>query len=349
MNRDSQLTLPPAPNLIGAIRSGFDAITNHIWLILFPIILDLFLWIGPRIKLTSLINNTSEELFRVSASQDPSLVELLGPMQEIWAEFAEQFNMLVLLRSYPVGITSLVVAKSAATSPVADLVGSWGIGSLWGELLRVLIGSWEIGSLSGVLLAFVVISLIGIAGGTLFFLVGAQAAVIGDISWKQVFYEWPWSSLQMFFLAILWTVIFLVITIPGSFLLSLVILSGVSYGQCALLVFAGAVFWLILPLVFSPHGIVLNQNSFFESVKISANLARKTLPSTVLFVLAVFLLSKGLDILWSYPKPTSWFLLVGILGHAFVTTGLLAASFVYYRDALRWMEEMVKVRDLKTV
>lgn len=153
----------------------------------------------------------------------------------------------------------------------------------------------------------------------------------------------------MFFLAILWTVIFLVITIPGSFLLSLVILSGVSYGQCALLVFAGAVFWLILPLVFSPHGIVLNQNSFFESVKISANLARKTLPSTVLFVLAVFLLSKGLDILWSYPKPTSWFLLVGILGHAFVTTGLLAASFVYYRDALRWMEEMVKVRDLKTV
>ncbi|MCJ7534112.1 MAG: hypothetical protein MUO57_01095 [Anaerolineales bacterium] len=332
MNRDSQLTLPPAPNLIGAIRSGFDAITNHIWLILFPIILDLFLWIGPRIKLTSLINNTSEELFRVSASQDPSLVELLGPMQEIWAEFAEQFNMLVLLRSYPVGITSLVVAKSAATSPVADLVGSWEIGSLW-----------------GVLLAFVVISLIGIAGGTLFFLVVAQAAVIGDISWKQAFSEWLWSSLQMFFLAILWTVIFLVITIPGSFLLSLVILSGVSYGQCALLVFAGAVFWLILPLVFSPHGIVLNQNSFFESVKISANLARKTLPSTVLFVLAVFLLSKGLDILWSYPKPTSWFLLVGILGHALVTTGLLAASFVYYRDALRWMEEMVKVRDLKTV
>lgn len=332
MNRDSQLTLPPAPNLIGAIRSGFDAITNHIWLILFPIILDLFLWIGPRIKLTSLINNTSEELFRVSASQDPSLVELLGPMQEIWAEFAEQFNMLVLLRSYPVGITSLVVAKSAATSPVADLVGSWEIGSLW-----------------GVLLAFVVISLIGIAGGTLFFLVVAQAAVIGDISWKQAFSEWLWSSLQMFFLAILWTVIFLVITIPGSFLLSLVILSGVSYGQCALLVFTGAVFWLILPLVFSPHGIVLNQNSFFESVKISANLARKTLPSTVLFVLAVFLLSKGLDILWSYPKPTSWFLLVGILGHALVTTGLLAASFVYYRDALRWMEEMVKVRDLKTV
>ncbi len=326
--------LPPAPNLIGAIRSGFDAITNHILLILFPIILDLLLWFGPRIKLTGLINSTSEQLFRVSTSQDPSLVEFLGPMEEVWAGIAEQFNMLVLLRSYPVGITSLVVARLHLTSPIGTL------------------GSWEIGSLGGVFLAFAVISLIGIAFGTLFFQVVAQAAVIGDISWQQAFSEWPRSSVQMVFLAILWTVVFLVITIPGSLLLSLVLLSGASYGECALLIFAGVVFWLILPLVFSPHGVVLNQKSFFDSVKISVNMTRKTLPSTVLFILALFLLSKGLDILWlgsTETSETSWIFLVGILGHAFVTTGLLASSFVYYRDALRWIREMVKLRDLKTV
>jgi len=49
------------------------------------------------------------------------------------------------------------------------------------------------------------------------------------------------------------------------------------------------------------------------------------------------------------PSETSWLLLVGILGHAFVTTGLLASSFVYYRDALQWMREMVKVRNLTAV
>jgi len=331
MNRDSQLTLPPAPNLIGAIRSGFDAITNHLLLILFPIFLDLLLWFGFRIKLTGLINSTIEQLFQVSASQDPSLVELLQPMQETWAGFAEKFNLLVFLRSYPVGITSLIVDKLPLTSPLGTL------------------GSWEIGSVGGVFLAFVVISLIGIAFGTLYFQVVAQAAVIGDVSWQEAISGWPRASLQMFFLAILWTVVFLVITIPGSLLLSLVILSGVTYGQCALLIFTGVVFWLILPLVFSPHGIVLDQKSFFESVKTSVNLTRKTLPSTVLFVLAVFLLSKGLDILWLRPTETSWLLLVGILGHAFITTGLLASSFVYYRDALRWMREMVKIRDLKAV
>jgi hypothetical protein len=57
MNRENQLTLPPAPNLIGAIRSGFDATANHMLLILFPIILDLILWVGPRLRLTELINS----------------------------------------------------------------------------------------------------------------------------------------------------------------------------------------------------------------------------------------------------------------------------------------------------
>jgi hypothetical protein len=331
MNRDSQLTLPPAPNLIGAIRSGFDAVTNHILLILFPIALDLLLWFGPRIRLTGLINSVSEQLFLISASQDPSLTEMLQPVQESWAALAEQFNMLVFLRSYPVGITSLIVAELPLSSPIGTL------------------SSLEIDSFGLVFLAFIMISLVGLALGTLYFLGVAQAAVIGDISWREAFSEWPRASLQMVFLALLWTFVFLVITIPGSFLLSLVMLSGATYGQCAILIFAGAAFWLILPLVFSPHGIVLNQNGFFESVKISVNLTRRTLPSTVLFVMAAFLISKGLDLLWGVPTEASWLLLLGILGHAFVTTGLLASSFVYYRDALRWIREMVKLREFKTI
>jgi hypothetical protein len=331
MNRDSQLTLPPAPNLIGAIRSGFDAITNHILLILFPITLDLILWAGPRFRLTGLIKSTSDQIFKVYSLQDPGMAEFIQPMQAAWTAIAEQFNLLAILRTYPVGITSLLVAQLPVTSPFGVLA------------------SWEIDSFGGAFIAFILISLIGIVLGTLYFLVVAQAAVIGDVSWREAIGQWPRASLQMLYLAILWMVLLIFITVPGSFLLSLVVLSGVSYGQCALLIFAGIVFWLIMPLVFSPHGIVLNQNNFYTSVKVSANLTRKTLPTTVLFILVIFLLSKGLDILWLVPSETSWLLLVGILGHAFVTTGLLASSFVYYLDALRWMREMVKLRKLTAV
>jgi hypothetical protein len=57
-------------------------------------------------------------------------------------------------------------------------------------------------------------------------------------------------------------------------------------------------------------------------------------------VLSVFVLTQGLDILWRIPPSNSWLTLLGIAGHAFVTTGLLSASFVYYRDADRWARNL---------
>lgn len=259
------------------------------------------------------------------------MVELIQPLQETWTAIAEQFNLLAILRTYPVGITSLMVSHLPVETPLGIPI------------------SWEIGSLGGVFIAFVLITAFGIILGTLFFKVVAQASVFGEVNWRQAIDEWPWAALQMILLALLWLVFLLFITIPGSFLLSLVLLSGISFGQCALFLYAGFVFWLILPIVFSPHGIALNHNSFFTSIKVSTKMMRKTLPTSVLFILAVFLLSKGLDILWLFPEDESWVLLIAILGHAFVTTGLLASSFVYYRDALRWMHGVVKVEKVSTV
>lgn len=331
MQRDHKLSMPPMPNLIGAIRSGFDAIANNIFLILFPIFLDLFLWIGPRLRLTDLIKSISGQLFTVYSFQEPDLEEMIQLVQQAWLGIAEQFNLWVALRTYPVGITSLMVSKNPAASPLG------------------LFGLWELPSLGYALLAFVVISMIGIAFGTLYFSAVGQAAVDGSVDWRSALGRWPWASLQMMFLAFLLFVLIIFFSIPASFVLSFILLSGITLGECILLVIAGFVFWLILPLVFVPHGIILNQNTFFASLKVSVNLIRKTLPSTVLFVLVIFLLSKGLDLLWLAPAETSWLMLVGILGHAFVTTGLLASSFVYYRDALRWIQGLVRMQNLSRI
>jgi hypothetical protein len=59
-----------------------------------------------------------------------------------------------------------------------------------------------------------------------------------------------------------------------------------------------------------------------------------------MFVLSVFLLSRGLSYLWLIPGGDSWMMLVGILGHAFISTTLLAASFVYYRDMNDWLQNV---------
>jgi hypothetical protein len=97
-------------------------------------------------------------------------------------------------------------------------------------------------------------------------------------------------------------------------------------------------FWLIVPLFFTPHGIFVRRQNAFYSIFTSLRMARFALPTSGLFVICWFLLSTGLNFLWSVPSGGSWMTLVGIGGHAFITTALLSASFVYYRDMNAWLQ-----------
>ena len=99
-------------------------------------------------------------------------------------------------------------------------------------------------------------------------------------------------------------------------------------------------FWLIVPLFFMPHGIFMKKQNAFYSIYSSLRMIRFSLPTSGVFVVSVFLLSRGLDVLWSVPKDDSWLTLVGFAGHAFITTALLAASFVYYRDMTDWLQNV---------
>lgn len=323
MNRSDVSVLPPTPSLVRSIRAGFDAIANHILLIAFPLILDLFLWLGLHLKITTLTNSITDQLFNFYQNQDPGLSETIQLSQEAWRLIAEQFNLMAVLRSYPVGVPSLLVGRL----PIATPLG--------------VPRSLEIVSSGQVLAIWILLVLVGLLLGTLYFAVVAQITLDGKVNWRQMMTRWPRSIIQIICLALLLAVILLVISIPGSFLLALVMFGSLSYGQCALLLYVGFIFWLFLPLVFSPHGIFVHQYNVIDSLKASFNLTRRTLPTTVLFILAAFLISKGLDILWLVPAETSWLMLVGIIGHAFIATSLLAASFVYYQDADRWSRQAI--------
>jgi hypothetical protein len=93
-----------------------------------------------------------------------------------------------------------------------------------------------------------------------------------------------------------------------------------------------------VPIFFAPHGIFLRGQNAFYSIYASLRLTRFTMPTSSMFVLAVFVISQGLNYLWAVPADDSWMTLVGIVGHAFVTTALLASSFIYYRDMNAWLE-----------
>jgi len=73
-------------------------------------------------------------------------------------------------------------------------------------------------------------------------------------------------------------------------------------------------------------------------------LIRFYLPGTGFFILFSLLLYQGLNqFLWLQPVVTSYMLLGGIFGHAFISTALLASSFYYYQEGVIWMNHNLKL------
>jgi len=48
-----------------------------------------------------------------------------------------------------------------------------------------------------------------------------------------------------------------------------------------------------------------------------------------------------MDYLWRAPAVDNWMLLVGILGHAFVVSAVIAASFHYFIDATNFTQTVM--------
>ena len=60
------------PSLIKSLMAGFDAVSNHVSLILFSVLLDLLLWFGPHLRIARLF----EPIFQqVAAYQEMQSAE----------------------------------------------------------------------------------------------------------------------------------------------------------------------------------------------------------------------------------------------------------------------------------
>lgn len=315
---DSQV-IPAPPNLIQTLMAGFDTVTNHLGLIVFSVLLDIFLWFGPHLRLAPIVKAYFEAM-----SHFPDITGEMKTGQELLTAVAERFNLFSALRSFPVGIPSLISSQPPLTVPggkplILDIASP-----------GLAVGLW------------LLLTVVGLLCGTLYFSVVAQAALMGRVSWRQALEGWPWAAVQVVLLAVFWAGVLIAATVPFLCAFSLLLLMSINLGSGVFLFYAALVVWLLVPLIFSPLGIFVYRRNTWASIKEGVRLMRMTLPSTGLFLLFVLVLSQGLDLLWLVPAEDSWLRLVGVAGHAFVTTGLLAAAFIYYHQASQWVQRMIQ-------
>jgi hypothetical protein len=178
------------------------------------------------------------------------------------------------------------------------------------------------------------LTLAGWLGGGLYFRFVA-GATLGE---EEAGIDTLRAIIQTFLLSVIWGVGWVAIVLPILFLIGLLSMVNALLGQVAFFILMFLMFWLVVPLFFTPHGIFARKQNAFLSVLSSLRMSRFTLPTSSMFVVSVFLLSQGLSLLWQAPANDSWLMLVGIAGHAFISTTLLSASFVYYRDMNNWLQ-----------
>jgi len=305
------------------LLGGFDSTANHPSIILFPIALDLLLWLGPRLRVRLLINAMMEQLANLPGANTPETKDMLALSQEVWKVIAERANLFSALRSYPVGVTSLVNGQLPAAAPYGIPIG------------------WEVNS-GQMLLFWFLLTFVGLIFGSLFFGLITQAALDNKIEWGEEIRNLPFAALQVIWLALFLSILLLLISIPIGLVLSFIALFNTLISQIVLFVVSGLMLWLALPLLFSPHGIFINRLKMLASLMQGIRLIQRTLPKTSLFVLTALIINQGLDVLWRIPPETSWLALIGIAGHAFVSTGLLAASIIYYQAAIKWVQSIAR-------
>jgi hypothetical protein len=321
MNVQKLETLPPPPGVIGSLRAGFDAVSGHVELILFPLALDLWLWLGPRLSVDRLVSPYLKFVFEQARSGLASAadVQRIAGVQASFLEALERFNLLSLLTklvTFPIGVSSLL----AGIMPVATPYGAQKV--------------VQISSLPGLVGLVFLFILIGWAGGSLYFRWVSATALGGE----EARISSAWAIIQTFILSLIWFIGLMIAMVPVFIVLTLLALISPALANGAVFVMLMLSFWFIVPLFFTPHGIFVRRQNAVSSILSSLRMARFTLPTSGMFVLSAFLLYRGLNYLWSVPPNNSWMLLVGIAGHAFITTALLAASFVYYRDMNVWLQ-----------
>lgn len=306
--------LPDKPiGVIASVAGGMDAVIQAWWIPLFPALIDLFLWFGPRLSVLPVIKRTLS-----------TLTETVGPnpAADFILEAARELNYFALMTIAPLGVPSLMAFKVPQATPwLTPRVVDVQTVSLWIALFAGL-------SLAGLLIGGIYLALI------------AQQVRDGRPDLGRLIRLVPryWLSILGLVLAL-----FLLLLLVGTpFLIVVGLISRFSSWIAMLAVWIALMLflWLLFHLFFAIHGLLLNEEPLRQAVWTSIRLTAFNSFPTMGLIAIILGLSAGLNFLWSLPDADSWMLLVGVAGHALVTSGLLAATFVYYQDRHRYWSQL---------
>jgi hypothetical protein len=306
----AQITQKQPIGVVAALSTGFDTVTRQLWLLAVPAGLDLFLWLGPRLKA---IDVGASVVFDIPAGLDAQTRLFAQDMQAGIQTLFDNTNWFVALRPILFGAPGLMggVGRPPTGSPVID---------------------WPLVGPLAFLIAVIALSAVGIGLGGLYWTLIARQARDGRIDWGaalgRMVEVWP----RLITLALL--------IAGGAFLIWLSIgliglVLGTGFGligALAVMLALSLLAWLLFYATFSLHGVVLYNQRALDALRTSVWLGRAHFWPTLGLLGALLAVEAGMGLIWRLAPVDSWLWAVSIGGHAFVVAGLSMATMIYYLD-----------------
>ncbi len=309
------------PSIIQALISGFNTIANKPYLILLPIVLDLFLWFGPAWRVDAYFGPWIQNLSNLPGLNSTDYSEIIKETQALWHQILENFNLAFSLKTLPIGVPSLMASKPPFLNPLGHpITFSLKTGSQ-------VIGIWFLFLLIGYFL------------GSLYFNNISEQVIKTPLENNRKTFLRTFS--QVILMPLLLGIILILLSIPFLLLFAIVTMISPTISQFMLFMLGIIALWVLIPLVFTPHGIFLYKQNLIPAMMTSISVVRTSMAKSSWFVLLSALLIQGMNMLWQTPNVDNWFLFIGILGHAFIVTAVIAASFYYFIDATRFTQTVM--------
>jgi hypothetical protein len=325
MSPENLETPTPPVGVIESLTQGFETAAGHLLLLLLPLVLDLAIWVGPRVSFRPAVDTLVNAYVDI---WEPVSVTLTGDYQQLWRE------QVALLREF------------AETRPI-QFLPVWGIPTLLSgrEASRLPFDfvppTWQITDLPAMLGARLALLTVGLVLGGLYITLIAQRIRGGEGGLKQLVLRLPGIFAQLAAFIILAPILLLVLFLP--FVLLSIPLAFVFQPLAGMVQWIGAlvVLWIGLFGIFTIHGMLINDRNLPGAVLDSVRVVQWNMPATMFLFLLVIILDMALKVyVWSLPETSTWWVLLGIGGRAFIITGLIAATFIFFKDRYRYWQEM---------
>ena len=296
-------------------------VSRRLVLLFIPLLVDVVLALTPPVTFGPLLGQAVEGygafLRQVAANPASGITadqarEMEGQIQDV-RERAGGLNLLDLVAWR---VPSLLKALDISS----------------GEQPSAQITTWESFSLAG----------LGLAAGGLFLAVlylGALAQYVRHGGFRLGGYlaglGRQWRRLLAYTLVLLAGV--LVLGVPALVVAGLLGRIAPPLGALAITAVGAVVLWAAVYLYFVDGAIFLHDAGALQAMRLSAGLVRMHFWSALGLILLTFVISLGLGIIWARVVPSSFpWVLLAMVGNAYIATGLVAAGFIYYRD--RWAQ-----------